>query len=150
MLHRIVAILTSNEDKSLRLKLIEDIWQEYEKQSEEFGEWTLDMELKQCGEALDAKYYSDALQASQKVIQMFKYFVENELISAVNGILKENNIKAKDIFLKTNISENGSIEISNLTLILSDIEDSFEIEKKIFEKTGINPEITVLGDNKNG
>ena len=35
MLHRIVAILTSNEDKNLRLKLIEDIWKEYEKQSEE-------------------------------------------------------------------------------------------------------------------
>ena len=83
-------------------------------------------------------------------IKNSKDFVENELISAVNGILKENNIKAKDISVKTNISENGSIEISNLTLILSDIEDSFEIEKKIFEKTGINPEITVLGDNKNG
>ena len=80
MLHRIVAILTSNEDKNLRLKLIEDIWQEYEKQSEEFNECTLDMDLKQCGEGIDAKYYYDALQASRKVILMFKYFVEEGLL----------------------------------------------------------------------
>lgn len=78
MLHRIVAILTSNEDKNLRLKLIEDIWKEYEKQSEEFNECTLDMELKQCGEGIDAKYYYDALQASKEVILMFKYFVGDE------------------------------------------------------------------------
>ena len=80
MLRRIVAILTSNEDKNLRLKLIEDILQEYEKQSEEFNECTLDMDLKQCGEGIDAKYYYDALQASRKVIQMFKYFVEEGLL----------------------------------------------------------------------
>lgn len=80
MLHRIVAILTSNEDKNLRLKLIEDIWQEYEKQSEEFNECTLDMDLKQCGKGIDAKYYYDALQASRKVILMFKYFIEEGLL----------------------------------------------------------------------
>lgn len=80
MLHRIVAILTSNEDKNLRLKFIEDIWQEYEQQSEEFNECTLDMDLKQCGEGIDAKYYYDALQASRKVILMFKYFVEEGLL----------------------------------------------------------------------
>ena len=80
MLRRIVAILTSNEDKNLRLKLIEDILQEYEKQSEEFNECSLDMDLKQCGEGIDAKYYYDALQASRKVIQMFKYFVEEGLL----------------------------------------------------------------------
>lgn len=80
MLHRIVVILTSNEDNKLRLKLLDDTWQEYEKQSEEFGECTLDMDLKQCGEGIDAKYYFDALQASRKVILMFKYFVEEGLL----------------------------------------------------------------------
>ena len=80
MLDRIVAILTSNEDKNLRLKFIEDIWQEYEQQSEEFNECTLDMDLKQCGKGIDAKYYYDALQASRKVILMFKYFVEEGLL----------------------------------------------------------------------
>ena len=80
MLHRIVALLASNEDKSLRLKLIDDIWKEYEKKSDEFTECTIDIELKQCGEGLDVKYYYDALQASRKVILMFKYFVDNELL----------------------------------------------------------------------
>lgn len=80
MLHRIVAILTSNEDKNLRLKLIEDIWNEYERRSEEFTECTIDIELKQCGEGIDTKYYYDAFQASRKVILLFKYFVGDELL----------------------------------------------------------------------
>lgn len=80
MLQRIVAILVSNEDKNLRLKLIDDIWKEYEKRSEDFGECTLDMDLKQCGEGIDAKYYFDALQASRNVILIFKYFIEDELL----------------------------------------------------------------------
>ena len=80
ILLRIVAILISNEDKKLRLKLIEDIWKEYEILSEKFTECTIDMELKQCGEGLDAKYYYDALQASKQVVAMFRYFVEDELV----------------------------------------------------------------------
>ena len=75
ILLRIVAILVSNEDNKLRLKLIDDIWREYEKRSEEFTQCTLDMELKKCGEGIDAKYYFDALQASRKVIQLFMYFI---------------------------------------------------------------------------
>lgn len=80
ILLRIVAILVSNEDNKLRLKLIDDIWREYEKRSEEFTQCTLDMELKQCGEGLNAKYYYDALQASKQVVAMFRYFVEDELV----------------------------------------------------------------------
>lgn len=80
MLHRIVALLASNEDKDLRLKLITDVWNEYEKRSDEFTECTIDIELKQCGEGLDVKYYYDALQASRKVILMFKYFIEDNLL----------------------------------------------------------------------
>ena len=68
MLHRIVALLASNEDKDLRLKLITDVWNEYEKRSDEFTECTIDIELKQCGEGLDVKYYYDALQASRATI----------------------------------------------------------------------------------
>ena len=80
ILNRIVAILTSNEDNKLRLKLLDDTWQEYETLSEKYGECTIDMELKQCGTGLDAKLYYDALQASRKVIQMFKYFVEQDFL----------------------------------------------------------------------
>lgn len=78
ILLRMVAILTSNEDKKLRLKLIDDIWQEYEKRSDEFTECTIDIELKQCGEGLDVKYYYDAFQASREIILMFKLFVEQD------------------------------------------------------------------------
>jgi hypothetical protein len=78
ILLRMVAILTSNEDKKLRLKLIDDIWQEYEKRSDEFTECTIDIELKKCGEGLDVKYYYDAFQASREVILMFKLFVEQD------------------------------------------------------------------------
>ena len=80
ILHRIVAILISNEDNKLRLKLLDDTWREYETLSEKYGECTIDMELKQCGTGLDAKLYYDALQASKNVILMFKYFVENDLL----------------------------------------------------------------------
>lgn len=80
MLHRIVAILTSNEDNKLRLKLLNDAWQEYEKLSKEYSECTIDMELKQCGTGLDAKLYYDALQASSKVVQMFRYFIEHDFL----------------------------------------------------------------------
>lgn len=80
ILNRIVAILTSNEDNKLRLKLLDDTWQEYETLSKKYGECTIDMELKQCGTGLDAKLYYDALQASRKVIQMFKYFVEQDFL----------------------------------------------------------------------
>lgn len=80
ILLRIVAILVSNEDNKLRLKLIDDIWNEYEQHSKEFGECTIDMELKQCGEGLDAKCYYDALQASRRILLMFKYFINDELL----------------------------------------------------------------------
>ena len=80
ILLRMVAIMTSNEDKNLRQKFVDDIWKEYEKHSNEFSECAVDMELKQCGTGLDAKLYYDALQASKNIILMFKYFVEDELL----------------------------------------------------------------------
>lgn len=80
LLHKIVVTLTNNEDNKLRLKQIDGIWQEYEKLSDEFTECTIDIELKQCGEVPDVKVYFDALRASSKVILMFKYFIEQELL----------------------------------------------------------------------
>ena len=80
ILHRIVAILVSNEDNKLRLKLLDDAWQEYEKLSKEYSECTIDMELKQCGTGLDAKLYYEALQSSKKIVQIFKYYVEREVL----------------------------------------------------------------------
>lgn len=78
ILLRLVAILISNEDKNLRLKLIEDVLKEYDKRSDEFTECTIDIELKQCGEGLDVKYYYDAFQTSRDILLMFKMFVEQD------------------------------------------------------------------------
>lgn len=80
ILHRIVAILVSNEDNELRLKLLDNAWQEYEGLSEKYRECTIDMELKQCGTGLDAKLYYEALQSSKKIVQIFKYYVEREVL----------------------------------------------------------------------
>ena len=96
ILLRIVAILTSNEDKNLRLKLMDDIWSEYEKRSNEFTECTIDIELKQCGEGLDVKYYYDALQASRLIIIWIKQFIEADFFifkpSLRNNIPTEHTI----------------------------------------------------------
>ena len=80
ILLRIVAILICNEDNKLRLKLIEDVRNERNALSDKFGECTFDIDLKKCGEGIDVKYYYDALEASNKVLLMFKYFLENELL----------------------------------------------------------------------
>ena len=80
ILFRIAAILICNEEKSLRLKLVDDIINEHDALSKRFAEWTIDIELKQCGEGLDVKYYYDAYQASKTILQMVKYFIEDELL----------------------------------------------------------------------
>ena len=79
--NKMVVEISGSEEKCKTFKsFIDDIWKEYEKKSDEFTECTIDIELKQCGEGLDVKYYYDALQASRKVIQMFKYFVEQDFL----------------------------------------------------------------------
>ena len=80
ILFRIAAILICNEEKSLRLKFVDDIINEHDALSKKFTEWTIDIELKQFGEGLDVKYYYDAYQASKTILQMVKYFIEDELL----------------------------------------------------------------------
>ena len=96
MLHKIVTILIHNEDNKLRLKQIDGILQEYEKQAKGFNECTLDIELKQCGEGLDVKYYYDALQASSKVIQMVRCFVEEYLLKFTPSLIYNTSIENPD------------------------------------------------------
>lgn len=138
ILLRIVAILTSNEDKKLRLKLIEDIWKEYEILSDKFTECTIDMELKQCGEGLDAKYYYDALQASKQVVSMFRYFVEDELVifnpSVVYNIPMEHTTPPEvfvDVLLKLFRGNNAQFLRSQLLTYV-------EIVKKINDAQLLN------------
>ena len=96
MLHRIVAILIGYEDNNLRLKFIDNICREYEKQAKGFNECTLDIELKQCGEGLDVKYYYDALKASRKVIQMVRCFVEESLLKFTPSLIYNTSIENPD------------------------------------------------------
>ena len=96
MLHKIVAILIRNEDNKLRLKQIDGILQEYEKLSDGFAESTIDIELKQCGEGLDVKYYSDALKASREVIQMVRCFVEESLLKFTPSLIYNTSIENPD------------------------------------------------------
>ena len=138
ILLRIVAILTSNEDKKLRLKLIEDIWKEYEILSDKFTECTIDMELKQCGEGLDAKYYYDALQASKQIVSMFRYFVEDELVifnpSVVYNIPMEHTTPPEvfvDVLLKLFRGNNAQFLRSQLLTYV-------EIVKKINDAQLLN------------
>lgn len=76
-------------------------------------------------------------------------YIESEITAATNKILSEENIDVKDILINVNISEDGNINISKFTLILSDIENISDIEQKIFQETGIKPDITIFGENKN-
>ena len=147
MLHRIVAILTSNEDKNLRLKLIEDVWKEYEKQSEEFNECPLDMDLKQCGEGIDAKYYYDALQASKNIILMFKYFVEDELLIfnpslAYNPQIENHNTPPKvfiDMILRIYKGRNPHILKNELLAYASIVEKTRQAQLLKVIKDRITP-----------
>ena len=130
ILNRIVAILTSNEDNKLRLKLLDDTWQEYETLSEKYGECTIDMELKQCGTGLDAKLYYDALQASRKVIQMFKYFVEQDFLIfspslAYSPLVEDPNTSTQqfiDIILQLLKGENTNLLARELMVHASIVE----------------------------
>lgn len=138
ILYRIVAILTSNEDNKLRLKLLDDTWQEYEKLSKEYSECTIDMELKQCGEGLDAKYYYDALQASKQVVSMFRYFVEDELVifnpSVVYNIPMEHTTPPEvfvDVLLKL-------FRGNNAQFLRSQLLTHVEIVKKINDAQLLN------------
>lgn len=80
ILHKIVVILITNEEKNLRLKLIEEMYNEYNTLNEKLTEYSIDIELKQCGQGIDVKYYYDALRACHTILQMFKVFIEDDLL----------------------------------------------------------------------
>ncbi len=94
---------------------------------------------------IDEESYSE-----NKFIENSTDYIESELIRAAEEILAEENIETKDISVSVNISESGSIDINKFVLILSDIENIYEIENKIFQKTGVKPNITVLGEDADG
>lgn len=105
----------------------------------------IDIDIFSFFEKTDEMIFSE-----NKFIENSEEYIKSELISVTKNVLSENNISSEDILISVNISEDGSIDISKFTLILSDPKNISEIEEKIFQKTGIKPNTEVLGESKNG
>lgn len=69
--------------------------------------------------------------------------MEKAVISDTKAVLSENGITAKDISIKINISGDGGIDINKFTLTLGSAENPGAIREKVYEKTGIMPEIII-------
>ena len=76
-------------------------------------------------------------------------YLENEIIASVEEILKNENAIYDDIFVKVNISEDGSININKFVLTFKQLENADQLAEKIGRISGITPEILILGENKN-
>lgn len=69
--------------------------------------------------------------------------MEKAVIADTKAVLSENGITAKDISIKINISGDGGIDINKFTLTLDSAENPGAIGEKVYEKTGIMPEIII-------
>ena len=74
-------------------------------------------------------------------------YIEKQIIDSTKKLLNDEGISAKEILVKINISENGSIDINKFVLNFGYLENPSEIAEKIHKKTGIKPEIILLGEN---
>lgn len=74
-------------------------------------------------------------------------YIEFEIKSAAMGILESQGIEPEDISLKVNISAEGSIDIIDFTVTLPEGIIPEELSAKIYQKTGIEPEIIISGEN---
>ena len=75
--------------------------------------------------------------------------LENEINEKTKLLLEKNEIEIKNISTKTNILEDGSIEIIdfNISIVSGDIEN---IKNIVAQEIGLVPEITILGENEDG
>ena len=73
--------------------------------------------------------------------------IEKAILSDTEAVLDENGILPKDISIKINISENGGIDINKFVLTLGYIDDPTALKEKIYQKTGIMPEIIISEEN---
>lgn len=80
---------------------------------------------------------------------MAKY-LENKIVSSSEEVLNNEGIFYEDIFIKINIRDNESIDINKFELTIKNPEDASKIKSLIYEKIGIEPEIILSGENKNG
>lgn len=75
--------------------------------------------------------------------------LENEIKEKTKFFLEENDIKVKNISVKINILDEGSIEIDDfdISVISGDKEN---IKNIVMQEIGLVPEIIILGENENG
>ena len=73
--------------------------------------------------------------------------IEEQIIYDTDSVLFEENLFAEDILVKVNILPDGSIEINKFILTICSIEDSEKLKDKIYQRTGIKPEIIFSGEN---
>ena len=74
-------------------------------------------------------------------------YIKNQIADTVKAVLAEEKIILKDMALDINISQEGGIYISKFVLIFDGTNIPDDIADKIFEKTGLLPEI-VLSEEK--
>lgn len=75
--------------------------------------------------------------------------LENEIQEKTIFFLEENNIKVKNISVKINILDEGSIEIDDFDIsVISGDEEN--IKNIVMQEIGLVPEIIILGENENG
>ena len=73
-------------------------------------------------------------------------YIETRLENAVTEYFEQEEIKAEDILIKINISEDGSIDITKFTLVFNEKPDIEALKQALYKKTGIEPEIIVSGE----
>ena len=76
--------------------------------------------------------------------------LEEKITEETKKILSEKEIDSGDIFIKVNISDENSINITKFTVILSGCENPDALKDEMKHRIGIEPEIILSGENKNG
>ena len=81
--------------------------------------------------------------------QSTEKFLENKILSSVSETLSFEGISYEDIFIKINISDDGSIDINKFKLTIKNPEEEQKAFKLICDRVGVEPEIIFSGENKN-
>ena len=74
-------------------------------------------------------------------------YIEDEIKNATYEILESEGIVPEDISLEVNISSNGSIDIIRFAVTIAENLFTKDLSEKIHQKTGLEPEIIVSGEN---
>lgn len=103
-------------------------------------------------EILDTGFFTQNFDFSKnnEINYQSEKYLEDKIISSAKGILDSEEIFYEDIFIKINISDDGSIDINKFELTIKNPEEEQKALDLIFDTTGVKPEIIILGESKNG